>query len=111
MIQRLLQFLKDKWRGNLFGAARSSQWSQTKRDFEILHPKICPVCGTKKKIELHHLKPFHLSPELENDFNNLMWGCRDHHYFVYHLMSWKSFNINAKEDAKVWLEKIKNRPV
>ena len=106
----ILQWLIDKWRGiPLGGIARSSKWGRTKRDYEIIHPKLCSVCGTKKKVELHHLLPFHLYPKLENDFNNLIWGCRDHHYFVYHLMDWSAYSSTAKEDAKIWNNKITNR--
>lgn len=92
------------------GAARSPLWNNTKREFAKLHEKVCPICGTRKRIELHHIFPFHLFSHLENDFKNLMWFCRDCHYRFAHLFSWRSYNFNIREDARIWSEKIKNRP-
>ena len=92
------------------GASRSPLWEQTRKDYEKTSIKVCPVCGTIKRIELHHILPFHLYPALELVFTNLMWLCRDCHYRWGHLWSWRSYNSNVLEDTEIWKEKIKNRP-
>src|SRR3990167_10155529 len=72
--------------------ARSPLWSKTKRDLEKIKPKKCFIIVCKNKdIECHHLQPYHLFPELENDLNNLEWACRRHHYEIFHLFSWRSY--------------------
>jgi len=116
MIQKLLSYVIDlleDWehRESLrtFGAARSSMWGYTRDEYEKLHPKIC-FCGTTKKIELHHIIPFHKDPTKERDFDNLIWLCRKHHYDFGHLKSWYSHNIDVRDDAALWKDKIENRP-
>ena len=69
-----------------------------------------------KTLEVHHIKPFHLHPELELDFNNLITLCESGangivcHRAIGHLGNYRSFNIDVKEDAKKIGEKIKTRP-
>lgn len=94
----------------LLGVARSPLWSKTKREFAKIHPKICPVCGTTKTIELHHKIPFHKNQSLENDFNNLMWLCRIHHYEWGHYFNWSSWNVDVVKDTQNFAKKVKNRP-
>ena len=119
MIEQLLEFfifLLQKYQNRdslkTLGAARSSQWPKTKQEFEKLNPKICAVCGNKVSVQCHHQLPFHNHPELENDLNNLIWLCEDKncHIRFGHLFSYQSWNENIKEDAKIWREKIENRP-
>ena len=113
MIQRLLQFIKDFWRGGAFGAVRSPKWSQTRKDFLILHDR-CEVCGKKrsllKPLEVHHIVPFSQNKFLELDFQNLITLCRDEHFIFGHLKSWKSWNSTIKEDAREFNLKITSRP-
>lgn len=109
----MIYWLLDFWRGTTFGAARSSKWSSTRRDFLKEHP-LCAVCNTKggflKPNEIHHCQPFHLKPELELSNSNLITLCRPHHLLVGHLMNFKSFNATVREDADLWLKKVTNRP-
>jgi len=103
----MIDFIRDWWRGNLGG--RSSKWRQVRRAFIKQNP-VCAVCRTKKKLEVHHCAPFHISPELELDFNNLITLCNKHHYTFGHYCNYRSFNENIKDDALIWNLKIKNRP-
>ena len=101
-------------RNRTFGNTRSPKWKSFKKDFEILKPKKCAVCGNKKS-QLHHLKVFHLFPELELSVKNVEWFCQgigtgNHHLWVAHLGSFRSWNESALEDAKYMNTKIKNRP-
>ncbi len=64
----------------------------------------CAVCGIRQGLQVHHIKPVHLHPQLELDPNNLITLCevkgRDHHLLIGHLDEWESFNVNVLEDAK-----------
>jgi 5-methylcytosine-specific restriction endonuclease McrA len=95
------------------GAARSNQWPAIRAAHLRINPN-CSVCGTRgsflKPNEVHHCAVFHLNPQLELEESNLITLCRNHHLLVGHLMDWKSFNENVREDAGTWLEKVKNRP-
>ena len=117
MIQRFFQRIKDFWRGNtsLFGGLqRSGKWSSFKKDFEILHPKQCAVCGNRK-CSLHHIEPFSKNPSRELDNTNVIWLCEgmgtlQHHRGMGHLGSFLSWNEDIRNDAFVWNSKINNRP-
>jgi 5-methylcytosine-specific restriction protein A len=88
---------------------RSKDWPRVRNAWIAEHPD-CAVCGTKKNCEVHHKIPFHLHPELELNPANLITLCRVHHEWWGHLGNWKSFNKDVVEDAKIWKDKIKNRP-
>ena len=109
----ILQLVKDWWRGNLLGGMRSSRWPAVRKAFMAKNP-LCAVCGTKgsllKPNEAHHCIPYSVNPDLELDPKNLIVLCRDHHFFVGHLMNFKSFNRDVAADATIWRQKIKNRP-
>lgn len=99
--------------GRTFGAARSPEWGEVRKEFLKEHPE-CAVCGRKasflRPLNVHHKKPFNKFPEEELNKNNLITLCPDHHLFVGHLMNFKSFNVDVKTDAETWRLKIKNRP-
>lgn len=44
----------------------------------MLHRR-CEACGTRREIEVHHIRPVHLFPELELDARNLLTLCATHH--------------------------------
>ena len=107
----MFDYLRDLWRGNisLGGAGRSSAWPRVRKEFAQLNPT-CAVCGTKKGLNVHHCVPFYIDPSLELRNENLISLCRDHHFFVGHLMSWKSYNFSVREDSVYWFTRIQNRP-
>ena len=93
-----------------FLQARSSHWPTLRRHFLFDHPS-CAACGTTKDLEVHHVKPFHLHPELELAESNLITLCEHGcHYLIGHLASWHSWNKNVREDAATFLQKIQERP-
>lgn len=69
------------------------------------------------KIEVHHIRPFHLHPDLELDPANLVTLCEadkggaNCHLLFGHLGNFKSFNVEVVSDASHWSEKIKHRPL
>jgi len=105
----MIQWFLDKWRGIPLGAIRSVSWGQVRKEFAWLNPA-CAVCGTKKKLNIHHVVPFYIDQSLELKNENLISLCREHHFFVGHLMSWKSYNFSVREDSIYWFTRIQNRP-
>ena len=95
--------------GNTFGAKRSARWDEL-RAKHIRHNPICVACKANTDLDVHHIKPFHLHPELELDLNNLITLCRKHHFYIGHdpdysgpkKPSWSLFNPNVTLDAKAY---------
>lgn len=94
---------------------RSDRWPTVRKHFITAFP-LCAVCGGKKKLEVHHIMPFHLKPELELEPTNLITLCENDkdgvncHLLFGHLGNFKSFNQTVKIDAQIWAEKISKRP-
>jgi 5-methylcytosine-specific restriction endonuclease McrA len=87
-----------------YGKARSPEWPRVAHE-HLLHEPACVVCGHRGKgLQVHHIKPFHLYPELELDPHNLITLCevkgRDHHLLVGHLDDWESYNLNVRDDTR-----------
>lgn len=61
-------------RGRAVAARRSGEWP-TLRKHHLLKQPVCQMCGGSKKLQVHHIRPFHLHPELELDPNNLITLC------------------------------------
>lgn len=95
------------------GKERSKEWPKVRRAHLKLFPT-CAVCGGKKKLQVHHIKPFHLHPQLETEMSNLITVCEapghDCHLQFGHLGSFKSWNKDIRKDAERWLKKRLNRP-
>lgn len=97
-------------------AKRSEHWPKARAAHLLLHPT-CEVCGSSSKLEVHHIKPFHLHPDLELDPANFVTLCESKkigglncHLIFGHLGSFKSFNVSVLKDAATWLKKLTNRP-
>ncbi|GCE29115.1 hypothetical protein KDA_45990 [Dictyobacter alpinus] len=78
---------------------------------------------------MHHIKPFHLYPELELDPGNLITLCeikgRTHHLLIGHLDDWQSYNLRVRADTKryshqsataikaspAWQKEVEHRPM
>ena len=66
----------------------------------------CAVCSRKRTLEVHHIIPFHVAPDLELNPSNLMALCRRCHLFVGHLGNWRRFNMAVQSDAVHWHVKM-----
>lgn len=53
---------------------RSPHWDAV-RDAHIAKHPACEACGSPDDLAVHHVKPFHLYPQLELDPNNLISLC------------------------------------
>lgn len=110
------------------GLERSSDWPRVAHE-HLAHEPACRVCGHDGEgLQVHHIKPFHLFPELELDPNNLITLCevkgRDHHLLIGHLDDWESYNpavrtdvnhyhdLNARQIRKdpAWQKEVERRP-
>lgn len=91
---------------------RSSSWHSL-RD-SIVKNSRCAFCGSKVNLEVHHIKPVHLYPELELDRSNLMVLCDAEgkascHWLFGHLCNYESYNPAVLDDAAVFAEKVRCR--
>jgi hypothetical protein len=55
-------------------AKRSSHWPTVEKHFREGH-STCAACGSKNRLNVHHILAFHIHPELELDTNNLITLC------------------------------------
>jgi hypothetical protein len=108
------QHLQDKDAFEKTTPARSPEWHKVERDFLSKNKnKTCAACGGAEKLQVHHVHPFHLHPELELDENNLITLCMQHekecHLFIGHGDSWKAYNPNVLNDAETVLRDTTKR--
>lgn len=82
---------------------RSSEWPKVRKAYLKEHPA-CEVCGSTKKVEVHHKQPFHLHPELELDPKNFVSLCEgkdfgiNDHPSIGHKGNFKLENTDVIED-------------
>ena len=116
MIQ-VWQVLKDRIQGKApKGAKRSKEWRRVRKEHIRRNPT-CAVCGTNKKLEVHHKYPYHLFPDLELEPSNLVTLCdgggrsgmKSCHFFFGHLGNWKKFNSNIDEDGTIWRRRLNGK--
>jgi hypothetical protein len=94
---------------------RSPRWASARKK-HIKENPTCALCGGTRKLEVHHIRPFHVYPELELDPENLLTLCEDKgngvycHLFFGHLGNYKSVNVTVREDILIWKEKLAGRP-
>jgi len=90
-------------------AIRSPKWSQVRKK-HLEKQNNCQFCGTNKNLEVHHITPVHVNPELELDSTNLITLCdKNCHLLIGHFMNYKSWNPDIIKDCGIMQEKIKNR--
>lgn len=95
----------------IFGilSKRSSLWYNT-RKIHLLKQNCCQACGTKRRLQVHHIEPVHINPYRELDPDNLITLCRTCHLVFGHLMDYSSWNKNVINDAAVYLSVVRARP-
>ena len=101
LIKYRLNLVRHYFRDFKFGAARSSAWPKLEHAFRAQFPT-CAACGTNVKIQIHHIQPFHIHPELELDPKNLITLCMSQkqcHLRLGHLQNYSWFNETIRSDA------------
>jgi len=107
IFSNLYNIIRDWWRGIPLG--RASGWSALSRKYREENPH-CAVCGTLQNVEVHHVIPYHIDPQLELQEFNLISLCRHDHFLFGHLGSWHSYNREVRADAAEMRGKIETRP-
>ena len=108
-----LKYIKDRLQGKApKGVKRSSKWKKVRKEFLKKNSK-CVVCGSTKKLEVHHKVPFSVSSDLELEEKNLIVLCENGrfrgincHLMIGHLLDYKRYNINVEIDAMIWNKKL-----
>ena len=95
---------------DLYEGPRSAEWAKVRNEFVAEH-SVCEACGSTDKLNVHHIEPFHLKPELELSTSNLITLCREHHFKVGHdtdgpwsnvyKPNWSSSNPLVREHSKL----------
>jgi len=87
------------------GATRDSGWDEL-RDLYIKANPECACCGSKKKLQVHHVQPVSDFPELEMEWSNLITLCTggrfkslNCHLIIGHRGDWQLWNPLVREDA------------
>lgn len=84
------------------GHRRSPHWSHVRKEHLSLQPS-CQMCGTTDRLQVHHIRPFHLHPELELVQSNLITLCEkrghDCHFVAGHFHNWRAFNPDVIADV------------
>jgi 5-methylcytosine-specific restriction protein A len=94
---------------------RSRKWPALQKK-HIAEEPTCAACGTSKRLTVHHIRPVHLWPELEekDSSEQLITLCEtpshNCHFMFGHLLDWKSYNLNVRDAAAAYLGLLKTRP-
>ena len=93
-----------------FGKTRSSKWP-TVRAAHLKRQPACAACGCTSPVEVHHIRPFHLFPEMELDPANLITLCesKSHncHLLFGHCLNWRKYNPQVCPDAAACLAMLR----
>jgi hypothetical protein len=93
-----------------WGRASGWLWRRARRRFLKDTDPLCACCGYAKKIEVHHIIPRHIRPDLTLVHSNLIVLCRDCHFHIGHLNSFKHYNSTIKDVAFYVLSRSDRRP-
>jgi hypothetical protein len=102
-MQRHLKLIHDISRGKP-ARLRSPEWHRVEKEHLAKEPE-CQWCGATACLQVHHIKPFHLAPELELDPDNLITLCEEGGYLNCHLThghhgDFRDFNLQIREQCE-----------
>lgn len=110
----ILRTITEVAQGKPAAFQRSTKWASVRQLFVKSHPK-CMACGCRvlRLLNVHHVRPFHLFPELELNPHNLITlcegaGCNCHFAFG-HLLNWRAYNLDVAADATRFHYAVKHR--
>jgi len=106
---QLVKNLKDDVRVGKPAIKRSPRWQSVKNQ-HLKNNSTCVACGKTDRIQVHHIRPFHLFPELELDPSNLITLCEkfvddndnsndNHHLHLGHDGDFHKNNKNVLDDV------------
>jgi hypothetical protein len=103
VIKNKVILFASKFRTVVYGKARSGKWTTVEKHFLEKNGK-CEICASVNHLQVHHVKPFHLYPELELDENNLITLCMDArgcHIRIGHGSSFRCYNPKLREHVEI----------
>lgn len=77
---------------------RGSEWREA-RSNHLLVEAFCQCCGRNNNLEVHHVIPWHIKPELRYESSNLITLCRECHFRFAHHSNWSDCNPSIREDC------------
>ena len=108
MFKRIYKAIKEAVNGKPL-KVRSSRWEAV-RGTHLETNSQCAACDGVISPQVHHIKPFHIYPELELDKDNLITLCENKetkcHLKIGHLGSWRKENPDVIKDAKDFKDKM-----
>lgn len=103
MISRLI-----KWFYSIGLPKRSAAWPLV-RAGQLKRYPFCQGCHGVTRLEVHHIVPYHIHPDMELHPENLITLCEGKmkcHFRIGHLGHWKDWNPLVREVCKVvWKER------
>ena len=86
---------------------RSSKWPALRRKFLAFQP-YCQACGRQEKLNVHHIIPVHVAPELELSWSNCItlceWPTQNCHIIHGHGGRWRDYNTKVVEHTAEMLD-------
>lgn len=111
----MIQQIKDRLLGKTSrDHKRSPRWRVVRNTHLEAHPT-CAVCGGVKKLEVHHIVPFHIDPSRELDPSNLITLCESGkrgivcHLLVGHRGNYRLENPFCSSDAALWNSRLSGK--
>lgn len=95
------------------GRKRSPKWPAVRIAY-LRENAACEVTGDTTDVDVHHIIPFNVRPDLELDPRNLIALSNKPitaHFLFGHLLDWKSNNPAVREDAAIWRLKVQHRRI
>jgi len=108
----IINELVDRMKGKAEKGQKRSKWWRKVRATHIRNNPTCYVCGSKKKVEVHHKIPFNIAPDLELKVDNLVSLCENKkygincHLLIGHLGNYRRINAQIDYDTRTWRMKL-----
>jgi 5-methylcytosine-specific restriction endonuclease McrA len=106
----MLAVITDFFKGKPI-AKRSSKWRAFRKRYIENHPA-CALCGSYVAVEVHHIQPFNIAPELELDETNCISLCEykkfgvNCHLLFGHHGNYRKINKDVLADVASWRLKL-----
>jgi hypothetical protein len=79
--------------------ARAGAWRRVRAEHLAKHP-VCEVCGRTTNLNVHHIYPVSIAPELELVEHNLITLCETSCHFMFgHFFNYHCYNKDVRKMA------------
>jgi hypothetical protein len=90
------------------GTPRSPKWQSVRNEFIKTHDE-CVCCGSKNKLQVHHILPFCVDPSKELDPDNLATMCSRCHLLIGHCGWFQRYNPDLHNSVQFIKTMLKAR--